>query len=1256
MYTIHMMLSKLKFIALAALVWVTLPAQPNGITIREASGSTQTGRPVTINRVFKQGEITGWAHPRVNGIPVAMWQNDVRNRWDDGSLKIANISFLLNATASTTSAVDFVNDATGPCHLGIQATCEAAALDGPGMLAQRGGAWTAVIEITNGTTQTANARTMISNGAFTYWMRGPVVTQMIVRDVSAARAYDIGFATTGGLSPLFYITAYPSYTAGIRQEFVLENTWTDKVIDQTYSLAIKNGAGAATTVYSRSSFTHYPSARWHKGNEASQIWDGIAPGAIEINHNARYLISTKALPNYDPDISIAPSMVTTVLNTWNASNRGDDFGEEGTLFKGFATTGGRPDIGWVHQNQLRALYSGNRSLDELMYNLGDVSGHATLNIREARTDNKFCQYTCTGANALVDAVGRPISVGGRPSFWTSRSYWNQAPTVADRIIPVGTYTLGGWSTDQAHAPSVAYLPYLLSGSHYYYEQIQFWANWNSLSTPWHTLYYGRNYEYGIVNPKGEQMRATAWALRTISQAAFVAVDGSPDREHLLGVLAKNAEFWEGAANVMGGNYPAADSSCPGNTPGSSGPTSGPNRSAKCFGRKIYDSDRANPYGVPLTDIGQYPCMTKYWGVYDCPSLGTTFGHSWQWAYFLQAIGWANESVAPQWGYVLDAYADFWTETYGYSPKLAYGVLLGTNRAASTLYVPMLTPDNVTRFANAAAYGATMIKSGSTTLSGSLTSNGTTFQMGDYTTVSWVPFWRRTAASVSSISVTAGKVRITFTTAHGLRVGYQVMTTGHSTTALNTNDTTTGNVIVRRNITAVPSSTQFEFDYVGTTAPADGSYAVDSGFIVQTVNTNNWFRVGSEVVQLCRLEVDGTATIGSAAASESTASGSQCVASATYRAQNSTTAVAHNPGETVEQAYDVWDPTNRGDTQGGTVWIMRTGMSFLYPYSGPTTSGSSLWSWLQSTLYTPYGSEFQTDSNPGLSVSPRSIGKFRFVTTALPTGTVNVPYSATLATADNTWTVTYAVSSGSLPAGLSLNGSTGVITGTAAAAIASNVTFSATDSGGTQYATLGLGIQDQGTSIVITPPSLPDGSVGVSYSQTFTATGGTGPYTWSTISSLPPTGTGLSSTGVLSGNPTVGGSYTFTVRVTDSLGSTQDQVYTVSIAWPALSITTGTTLPSGITGVAYSTTLAATGGSGVYTWALVGGTLTGGLSLNTGFGTVTGMPNTVATYSFLVRCTSGDGQTAEKNFTLAVFSGVKDGIIWMNVPSTGVIVK
>jgi hypothetical protein len=82
--------------------------------------------------------------------------------------------------------------------------------------------------------------------------------------------------------------------------------------------------------------------------------------------------------------------------------------------------------------------------------------------------------------------------------------------------------------------------------------------------------------------------------------------------------------------------------------------------------------------------------------------------------------------------------------------------------------------------------------------------------------------------------------------------------------------------------------------------------------------------------------------------------------------------------------------------------------------------------------------------------------------------------------------------------------------------------------------------------ITTTSPLPGGTEGAGYSQTILASGGTAPYTWSTLSGTLPTG--ITRTGaVLSGTPTVAGIYTFTIRVTDSLAVTDDQAYSLTIA-------------------------------------------------------------------------------------------------------------
>lgn len=85
------------------------------------------------------------------------------------------------------------------------------------------------------------------------------------------------------------------------------------------------------------------------------------------------------------------------------------------------------------------------------------------------------------------------------------------------------------------------------------------------------------------------------------------------------------------------------------------------------------------------------------------------------------------------------------------------------------------------------------------------------------------------------------------------------------------------------------------------------------------------------------------------------------------------------------------------------------------------------------------------------------------------------------------------------------------------------------------------------TIAVSPTTVPNATNGTAYSQTLTASGGTGPYTFAVFSGALPAGLTLSSGGVISGTPTVGGYFSFTVRATDSLSANGEQAYVLYVS-------------------------------------------------------------------------------------------------------------
>ncbi len=272
------------------------------------------------------------------------------------------------------------------------------------------------------------------------------------------------------------------------------------------------------------------------------------------------------------------------------------------------------------------------------------------------------------------------------------------------------------------------------------------------------------------------------------------------------------------------------------------------------------------------------------------------------------------------------------------------------------------------------------------------------------------------------------------------------------------------------------------------------------------------------------------------------------------------------------------------------------------------------------------------------------------TNSLPNGTSNLSYSSTLAASGGVAPYSWSISSGTLPAGLSLS-SSGVISGVPPAAGSSTFTAKVQDSSSPKQSatkSFTISISTSVRPVSITTSSLPDGTTGTAYAATLSAAGGVTPYSWSVLSGTLPAGLTLSSGGILSGTPTTVGSSTFTVKVADSTSPpmTDTKSFTVTVAGsvqPLVIITTS--LPNGTKGQPYSSTVSASGGKTPYSWSVLSGTLPAGLSLSSG-GTISGTPTTVGSSTFTLKVvdSSSPQLSDSKSFTITIAASVQPLVI------------
>jgi len=253
------------------------------------------------------------------------------------------------------------------------------------------------------------------------------------------------------------------------------------------------------------------------------------------------------------------------------------------------------------------------------------------------------------------------------------------------------------------------------------------------------------------------------------------------------------------------------------------------------------------------------------------------------------------------------------------------------------------------------------------------------------------------------------------------------------------------------------------------------------------------------------------------------------------------------------------------------------MQQCYAQISGTTVGAGAWTGLQTGSYNATtllysGSAQVTPSAPGnytyalvcggqesgsVSLNVGNAPTLVVSSTTLPNGKLSVAYSTSLTASGGVAPYTWSVTSGSLPTGLALNATTGVISGTPTQNEIFNFVVQVKDSEATPVvATASLGITVV-QNPVITTTSLPVVRIGEAYSATLVASAGTAPYTWSVLSGSLPTGLALaSSTGAITGTPTATGTSSFTVKAVDSETVPQSATAALSITVNPLIVPTG----------------------------------------------------------------------------------------------------
>jgi len=451
---------------------------------------------VTFGHVYNPGDVPrGFTlNAQVPGAGALPLQVDAKATHPDGSLRHAILTAKIASLAGST---------TIPVEFNLEPIQNASPLSADALLQT---AYDVAVELTvGGVLYSASARDLLQNalntGSLKTWLSGPLVTEWLVM----SPVKESGGQEHPHLTARFNIRAFAGMNK-VRTAVIIENNWAFEPNPRgfTYDVTIKVGD---IVVYSKMGLKHTHHSRWRK-----VVWWG-EEAQIQVKYDQKYLFSTGAVPNYDLSVQVPGSVLSQMTTDFVPMSNMD-------INDYMPATGANADIGplprWA---SIYLLTMDARAQFNTLVN-GDAGGSYQIHYRNKTTD----------LPVTIDDYPYMTLLGREGDTYNPDTGQYEA-------FPDVSNGLDKYTPDDAHQPSIAFLPYLISGDYYFLEELQFWANYNLIQM---NPYY-RDLQKGLLN-RG-QVRGQAWSLRTLGQAAFITPDSHPLKAYFDEKVRNNIDWY-----------------------------------------------------------------------------------------------------------------------------------------------------------------------------------------------------------------------------------------------------------------------------------------------------------------------------------------------------------------------------------------------------------------------------------------------------------------------------------------------------------------------------------------------------------------------------------------------------------------------------------------------------------------------------------------------------------------------------------------
>ncbi|WP_454717237.1 hypothetical protein [Caulobacter segnis] len=322
----------------------------------------------------------------------------------------------------------------------------------------------------------------------TTWLSGPVVREQRYQ------------AKAGGIDMALDVTT--PVVGPARIDVILRNDAAQNkaIAKAIYRTQVRFGG---RLLYDTAEVTHHPYQTWH----AVLYADGVPPPRV--TPDPKLLITLGATPHYgayQPDPEVVEAMHASAMRP------GPPLSGTANVTPYMPTTGGRADIGPLPAWAVFYLFDPSRQNHQTLFANADAAGVVPWHVRDVEHDG-------------------PISVERHPMVWLDYRGEPEPGVLERKYAPTDEV----WAIDDGHQPSLTYLPYLLTGSQYYRDELAMQAGFVLLAV---SPTYRRGAE-GSVLPA--QLRGIAWNLRTLATAAYILPTADPYQAYFEAKLRSNLD-------------------------------------------------------------------------------------------------------------------------------------------------------------------------------------------------------------------------------------------------------------------------------------------------------------------------------------------------------------------------------------------------------------------------------------------------------------------------------------------------------------------------------------------------------------------------------------------------------------------------------------------------------------------------------------------------------------------------------------------